>query len=471
MMMQVETGNKDVGRINKLERSSSFSSSITYNSDDSMGKSSPSPTKQACSVTINVSKMQASFAERTASEMEEIVSWYKKYDGIERLQKHNQQSLSMPDNAMIVVDDDENRDDFEEENDGSNNSAYGIRSADQQDDQQAKLQVGDEEFVTVKEYCTPAQRDKSTKPTTSSKKAATSLFSAVQSISKVHKFDDPPPRAIQIKVEDEDGSVISSLSPLNNADYSMKGANPLIIDAVSGDLIRDIQNMEEMVTFRDEEEKVLAMLSPSGCVKLKAQTLIENTDDYNEKEQEVLELLSPNSCRSKSLLGNIRKGYNEKEQDILEMLSPSSCSRNSFFGSSPTGKSSEGQSNDSGDSISTGQEVETQIKAAADVIRNTQYMAEIILQLQQSSSASGNDDSDDDDDDDMVSICNNDVDLDDNSVDASSTFDSEKIVSKNTKSNTIKTRSSGFQVQKFCQFIVPVMLSLVIGLVLRFIKS
>jgi hypothetical protein len=435
MMMQTETGNKDIGRINKLERSASFSSPNSYNSDDIMGKSS----NQAFSAIIKESKMQASFAERTASEMEEIVSWYKQYEGIERLQKHNQQSQSMPDNAMIVVDDDD-RDDFEEENDGSNNTTYGIRCADQQEDQQQKLQVGDEDYVTVKDYCTPAQRELTTKPMTSSKKAASYLFSAVRYISQVRKFDDPPPRAIQILVEDEDGSVISSLSPQYNADDSMKGVNQSIVDAVSGDLIRDSENLEEIVAFCDEEEEVLAMLSLSGCAELKAQTLIENTDDYNDKEQEVLELLSP-----------------------------SSCSSNSFFGSSPTGKSNEVQSNDSGDSISTGQEAQSQIKAAADLIRNTQNMAEIILQLQQSSLASVNYDGGDDDDD-IVNICNNNVDLDDNSIDASSTFDSAKIASKNTKPNAIEIKFSGFQVQQFYQFIVPVLLSLVIGLVLKFIK-
>jgi len=44
--------------------------------------SSPSPTKRVSfNAAVNVSKMQASFAERTATEMEEIVNWYNRYEG------------------------------------------------------------------------------------------------------------------------------------------------------------------------------------------------------------------------------------------------------------------------------------------------------------------------------------------------------------------------------------------------------
>eukprot|EP00535_Pseudo-nitzschia_heimii_P005985 CAMPEP_0197180600 /NCGR_PEP_ID=MMETSP1423-20130617/5156_1 /TAXON_ID=476441 /ORGANISM="Pseudo-nitzschia heimii, Strain UNC1101" /LENGTH=88 /DNA_ID=CAMNT_0042630701 /DNA_START=60 /DNA_END=323 /DNA_ORIENTATION=+ len=42
----------------------------------------PSPTKQVSfSAVMNVSNLQVSFAERTATEMEEIVIWYEKYEG------------------------------------------------------------------------------------------------------------------------------------------------------------------------------------------------------------------------------------------------------------------------------------------------------------------------------------------------------------------------------------------------------
>jgi hypothetical protein len=52
------------------------------------------------SAAIKVSKLQASFAEKTAEDMEQIVNWYNKYRDGERFVKVNQ-SESLPDNAIV----------------------------------------------------------------------------------------------------------------------------------------------------------------------------------------------------------------------------------------------------------------------------------------------------------------------------------------------------------------------------------
>jgi hypothetical protein len=212
-------------------------------------------------------------------------------------------------------------------------------------------------------------------------------------------------------VEDEDESVFSPLTTRYNPDDVQKRAKQPNVDSLSQDLIRDSPKSEEITPFRDKEEEVTAMLSPSGCTELTAQTLFENMDTYCDTEQEVLELLSPVTFRSKS----------------------------SFGSSSPSETSTEGLSNDSMEYVSTCHETQSQIKATADLIRNTQNMAEIISQLQLSSSASSMSDSDDDDD--IVGIYDSNVNSDDNGSNIGGTFGSTKIESSPTSS----TRRANFE--------------------------
>jgi hypothetical protein len=55
------------------------------------------------SAVIKVSSLQASFAERTATEMQEIVGWYNQYEEADRFTKVSQ-SKSLPNNAMVCDD-------------------------------------------------------------------------------------------------------------------------------------------------------------------------------------------------------------------------------------------------------------------------------------------------------------------------------------------------------------------------------
>ena len=439
--------------MNPMERSASFSSSSSKSDSVEKPSTCSSPTKQsAFSAVVKVSKMQATFAERTATEMEEIVSWYKKYEGVERLKKENQQIQSMPHNAMIVVDNDD------EENHDNTIQKENCDTA-QQDNEQQKIQIDDEEFVTVKDYHTPTQKiRKSATPRTSEKKTNSLLASAVRSLSKARKIDEPPPIAIQVSSEDEDDiSAMPSLSPLSNADNSTKKINAPCVLGDSGhrnskeDIIRE---------YRDEEEEVLAMLSPTGCAQSKAQTLIDTTDIYVDEEEELLELL----------------------------LSPSSCSSKSVLSMNGARRSPVGQSDDSESCTSTGEEAQSQIKAADELIRNTQNMAEIILQLQQSSLLSTDGNCDDDNDD--VNIYDTNDKFDDFStsptssesissmqynLDARSTQEAASDHNASIASLKVKvprrTTNSSFQERLFYRAIVPIFLSLVIKLVLKIIND
>lgn len=463
-------------KMTPLEKSASFSSPSRNKSNGSMEKPSTrsSPTeKSSFTAVVKVSKMQASFAERTATEMEEIVSWYQKYEGIERLKKENQQIQSMPHNAMIVVGNDDGGEDnddndVEKENEDRNN-------IDLQDNEQHEIQIGDEEFVTVKDYHTPNR--KLAKQTASHQKNATSLLaSAVRSISKARKTDDPPPIAMKISSEDEDESIISSPSPKHIDDDSIKRIDQQSAGTVSGDLMCENPNEEGNIEYRDAEEEVLAMLSPTGCAQLKAQTLIENKDDYVDEEEEVLELL----------------------------LSPSSTSRGKrilTFGGAR--KSPLSHSDDSGSRINTGQEAQNQIKAADDVIRNTQDMAEIIFQLQQSSLVFGNENGDDNVNTNDDIACSDDISSPISSAsfssiqhgsdiiqrlgaqtgtrvrfsremgdrDGSSHYSASVALLKVTGPVATENNFSGFQGRLFYRAIVPILLSLVIGLILKLINA
>jgi len=416
--------------------------------------------------------MQASFAERTAIEMEQILDWYKKYEGNERLRKTNQQSQSMPDNAFIVDDDIDDDDGGGDENDDENNNNdvikqqhdindNGIGHVDQQHQDQnedknqhqhqqehEKLVINDEESVLVKDYYTPTQRARNTvklKTSTSAvaKKTARSFISsAVRSVARsIHKAEvngngngndtntgDTPPTAIKIVIPDDEdeSSVISSLTTPHFEKKTTK-LHPITGSALDNYLLRGssrtqtVDENESDAEFRDSEEEVLTMLSPDWCKcdelrVLQAPTLIETTKDDN--------------------------NYRDEEKEVLAMLSAStsagcrvsSSSRNQHDrGNSHAGTTAESPSDEGGaealsrlidDCTTTEQQVHTQIEATDDLIRNTQNMAEIIAKLQQSSSSSSNDfDSDDDDiDNDIVIVydCNKNI-SGDNSVAASLT--------------------------------------------------
>ncbi|KAL3924303.1 MAG: hypothetical protein SGILL_001131 [Bacillariaceae sp.] len=123
------------------------SDDITLCSNESLQVSSPtssftsSPTTATSSPTtislakrksmnavVQVSTLQASFAEKTASEMQEIIGWYSQYEEEERFTKIDQRQ-SLPNNAMIVdeYDDESDESDYEEDaasaEQASNNSS------------------------------------------------------------------------------------------------------------------------------------------------------------------------------------------------------------------------------------------------------------------------------------------------------------------------------------------------------------
>ena len=171
---------------------------------------------------MQIQEVEVSEAARawTAAEMEEILGWYNKYEGVDRLKKENQQIQFMPHNAMIGVDDndDNNGEESEKENEDGNNT--------EEEDQGHEIQVGDEEFVMVKDYHTPSQKSKSTTPSSFQKKTTSLLVSTVRSISKARKKHDPPPIAIKLSSEDEDDAAVLPLSSNLNTDDSMKQIHP-----------------------------------------------------------------------------------------------------------------------------------------------------------------------------------------------------------------------------------------------------
>ena len=146
-----------------------------------------------------------------------------------------------------------------------------------------------------------------------------------------------------------------------------------------------------------------------------------------------------------------------------------------------------GNGDDSVSGMSTGEEAQSQIKAADELIRNTQNMAEIIQQLQESSLLP-NDESDHDNDDISIydiNILNNSDDISlspsyteslssiQYSLDARSL---KELCEQDASIASLKVRDSptattGFQDRLFYRAIVPIFLSVVIGLVLKSINA
>jgi hypothetical protein len=94
--------------------------STNWSASSSAGTASSSPPrKKSFSAAVQVSTMQASFAEKTSFEMQEIVGWYEKTASEERFIKVDQRK-SLPNNAMVYdLDEDE-----DEEEDGDCNNAF-----------------------------------------------------------------------------------------------------------------------------------------------------------------------------------------------------------------------------------------------------------------------------------------------------------------------------------------------------------
>ena len=408
------------------------------------GRNQPTPLSPKLqtpfSPVVNVSKMQASFAERTAADMREIVNWYEKYEGIERMKKQNQQSQSMPDNALVGTDDDKNE---------SFGEASEIGDDDDKENQVPTIEVRSTEFGPIKYCSTPAQKEEIRKSTSSTKKSSSSLYSAT---SIAQKYDDPPPSAIKIKSKEEDKL---SISPLKIRDESnkMKQLNDAAEEDTTGNVIHDHHNKLESLPFNDEEEKVLAILSPD-FTKFKAMPVIENASDYRDEEEEVLALLSPNCSGGTSDIGN-------------RIVKPTYSKRSGSM-----------------DCNSTEKIAQKQIDDARTLIHNTNEMAEIVSQLQQLSSSFNIDDSDNDDN--SFSICTTNENADSCSVNINARLETKEI--ENTPSSSTRTSSTDqhsasekrnanelcfadVQVQQLHQFVWPILLSLVIGFLMKYINT
>jgi hypothetical protein len=101
------------------------SSPSETSSSSARTQSSSSPSRKSFSAAVHVSTLQASFAEKTAAEMQEIIGWYSHYNEEDRFTKVDQRQ-SLPNNAMIV---DEESDDDESEGDeniATNNVTDGL---------------------------------------------------------------------------------------------------------------------------------------------------------------------------------------------------------------------------------------------------------------------------------------------------------------------------------------------------------
>ena len=136
------------------------------------------------------------------------------------------------------------------------------------------------------------------------------------------------------------------------------------------------------------------------------------------------------------------------------------------------------------DCNSTEKIAQKQIDDARTLIHNTNEMAEIVSQLQQLSSSFNTDDSDNDDD--SFIICTTNENADSCSVNTNTRLETKEI--ENTPSSSTRTSSTDqhsasekrnanelcfadVQVQQLNQFVWPIVLSLVIGFLMKYINS
>jgi hypothetical protein len=286
-------------------------------SPSSSSSSRQSKKQQAVSFSadVNASKMQASFAERTAAEMEEIMNWYSKYDGDEKSStKTVGQSQSMPNNAMvyddIVLPEEEVEEGFDYKvNDNDDNICH-------LEQEQLECKVDDCDSVPVVDYFSPANRNKTTTTTLSS------IF--------------------------------------------MKKSSPVEIADAADALIRNTQNMADIVAaFHVVEEDQEQGLESSVRSSAQARNHTQVADNL---------IQSPSSPPPTTTTTTNELQDQQQEIILASLMSPlPPVVRNS--------------------SCSSTEQVQNQIDAADDLIRNTQNMAEIIAGLQQQSpSSSSNDD-------------------------------------------------------------------------------
>ncbi|OEU20094.1 hypothetical protein FRACYDRAFT_217041, partial [Fragilariopsis cylindrus CCMP1102] len=144
-------------------------SSLSSSSRSSSRRQSKQQQQQVVSFSadVNASKMQASFAEKTAAEMEEIMNWYSKYDGDEKSSTATvDQSQSMPTNAMvyddIILSAEEVKEGFDYKVNGNDDNIYHL----EQEQEQLECKVDDCDSVPVVDYFSPANRNKTTTTTT-----------------------------------------------------------------------------------------------------------------------------------------------------------------------------------------------------------------------------------------------------------------------------------------------------------------
>ena len=140
-------------------------SSLSSSSRSSSRRQSKQQQAVSFSADVNASKMQASFAEKTAAEMEEIMNWYSKYDGDEKSSTATvDQSQSMPTNAMvyddIILSEEEVEEGFDYKvNDNDDNICH-------LEQEQLECKVDDCDSVPVVDYFSPPNRNKTTTTTT-----------------------------------------------------------------------------------------------------------------------------------------------------------------------------------------------------------------------------------------------------------------------------------------------------------------
>ena len=271
------------------------------------------------SADVNASKMQASFAEKTAAEMEEIMNWYSKYDGDEKSSTATvDQSQSMPTNAMvyddIILSEEEVEEGFDYKvNDNDDNICH-------LEQEQLECKVDDCDSVPVVDYFSPANRNKTTTTTT---------------------------------------ALPSS--------FMKKSSTAEIADAADA-LIRNTQNMADIVAAFQEQ-------GPESPVH--SRSLGGNTGTQSRNQTQVADNLIqfPSSPPPTTTTTTTNELQDQQQEIILaSLMSPlPPVVRNS--------------------SCSSTEQVQDQIDAADDLIRNTQNMAAIIAGLQQQSpSSSSNDD-------------------------------------------------------------------------------
>ena len=343
-MMQIETNN-DAGKGNSSMKGTTMGGEgkiIIRNSNNdenddsenstiapstsSLSSSSRSSSRQqrkqqqaaSFSADVNASKMQASFAEKTAAEMEEIMNWYSKYDGDEKSSTATvDQSQSMPTNAMvyddIILSEEEVKEGFDYKVNDNDDNIYHL----EQEQEQLECKVDDCDSVPVVDYFSPANRNKTT----------TALPSS----------------------------------------FMKKSSTAEIADAADA-LIRNTQNMADIVAAFQEQ-------GPESPVH--SRSLGGNTGTQSRNQTQVPDNLIqfPSSPPPTTTTTTTNELQDQQQEIILaSLMSPlPPVVRNS--------------------SCSSTEQVQDQIDAADDLIRNTQNMAEIIAGLQQqSTSSSSNDD-------------------------------------------------------------------------------